>query len=44
MADGRFGKDDFVYVPSSDSYHCPAGEVLTRRCTAVENGMSIGIY
>ncbi len=44
VADGRFGKDDFVYVPSSDSYRCPAGEALTRHCTSVENGMSIGIY
>src|ERR671921_631869 len=44
VADGRFGKGDFVYVPSSDSYRCPGGEVLTRRCTAVENGMRIGIY
>ncbi len=44
VADGRFGKDDFIYLPSSDSYRCPAGEVLTRHCTAIENGMSIGIY
>src|SRR3712207_1472004 len=42
LADGRFGKDDFVYVPSRDIYRCPAGEALTRRCTAVENGMRIG--
>ncbi len=44
VADGRFGKGDFVYVPSSDIYRCPAGEALTHRCTSVENGMSIGIY
>ena len=44
VANGRFGKDDFVYVPSSDIYRCPAGEALTRQCTAVENGMRIGIY
>jgi transposase len=44
VADGRFGKEDFVYEPSSDSYRCPAGEALTRRCTSVENGMRIGIY
>src|ERR687898_749758 len=29
VADGRFGKDDFVYDASSDSYRCPAGQVLT---------------
>jgi transposase len=44
VADGRFGKDDFVYEGTSDSYRCPAGEALTRHCTSVENGMRIGIY
>jgi hypothetical protein len=44
VADGRFGKDDFVYEPASDTYRCPAGEALTRRCTSVENGMRIGVY
>jgi len=28
VADGRFGKDDFVYESSSDSYRCPAGQGL----------------
>src|SRR6202048_2784508 len=27
-ADGRFGKQDFVYVPTEDVYRCPAGETL----------------
>jgi transposase len=44
VADGRFGKEDFVYVPSSDSYRCPAGEALTHHCTSVENGMRIRVY
>ncbi len=44
MAEGRFGKDDFVYEPASDTYRCPAGEALTRRRTSVENGMRIGVY
>ena len=44
VAEGRFGKDAFVYEGTSDVYRCPAGEVLTRRCTAVESGMRIGIY
>jgi hypothetical protein len=44
VAEGRFGKDDFVYEPASDTYRCPAGEVLTRRCTSVENDMRIGVY
>ncbi|MBP1178133.1 hypothetical protein JOE48_000097 [Methylobacterium sp. PvR107] len=24
-AEGRFGKQDFVYAPGSDAYRCPAG-------------------
>jgi hypothetical protein len=24
-ADGRFGKQDFVYLPAEDAYRCPAG-------------------
>ena len=44
VAEGRFGKDDFVYDASSDSYRCPAGEALTHPCTSVENGMRIRVY
>ena len=44
VADGRFGKADFVYEPASDSYRCPAGEALTHHCTSVENGMRIRVY
>jgi hypothetical protein len=25
-AEGRFGKQDFVYLPEEDAYRCPAGE------------------
>jgi transposase len=25
-SDGRFGKQDFVYLPTEDAYRCPAGE------------------
>ena len=25
-AEGRFGKQDFVYLPEQDVYRCPAGE------------------
>jgi hypothetical protein len=24
--EGRFGKQDFVYLPAEDAYRCPAGE------------------
>src|SRR5438552_11782567 len=37
-ADGRFGKQDFVYIPEQDVYRCPAGEVLSRRMTTIEKG------
>jgi hypothetical protein len=30
-SDGRFGKQDFVYLPTEDVYRCPAGEKLTYR-------------
>ena len=30
-SDGRFGKQDFAYLPTEDAYRCPAGEKLTYR-------------
>ena len=32
-AEGRFGKQDFVYIADEDAYRCPAGERLTWRFT-----------
>ena len=43
-ADGRFGKQDFVYTPEEDAYCCPAGETLTYRYTNVENGLTLRRY
>jgi transposase len=43
-ADGRFGKQDFVYIPDQDVYRCPAGEVLARRMTTVEKGQTLHRY
>jgi hypothetical protein len=43
-AEGRFGKQDFVYNTEADSYRCPAGEPLTRRFTTVEAGKTNDIY
>jgi transposase len=43
-AEGRFGKQDFVYVADDDVYRCPAGERLTRRFTSVEDGMTLHTY
>ena len=34
-AEGRFGKQDFVYLAEEDVYRCPAGEQLTYRMTTV---------
>jgi transposase len=41
---GRFGKQDFVYVPEKDVYRCPAGEHLTYRFAAQEDGKTIRRY
>lgn len=43
-AEGRFGKDDFVYVARDDVYRCPAGQKLRRHHTSVENGQWIQVY
>jgi transposase len=43
-ADGRFGKQDFAYLPDQDVYRCPAGEVLARRMTTVEKGLTLHRY
>ena len=41
---GRFGKQDFVYLPSEDAYRCPAGEKLKYYFTAEENGQQMRRY
>ena len=43
-AKGRFGKQDFVYMPEQDEYRCPAGERLSRRFTSVEDGKTLHTY
>jgi len=43
-ADGRFGKQDFVYLPAEDVYRCPAGEKLRYYFTAEENGQQLRRY
>ncbi|WP_246695345.1 transposase [Methylobacterium sp. P1-11] len=40
-AEGRFGKQDFVYEPEADAYRCPAGERLSYRYTNVEGGLTL---
>lgn len=43
-ADGRFGKQDFVYEPEGDAYRCPAGERLSYRYTNEEGGLTLRRY
>jgi transposase len=43
-AEGRFGKQDFIYIANDDEYRCPAGQRLIKHFTTVEHGMSLGVY
>src|SRR5213592_3776115 len=37
-SEGRFGKQDFAYLPEEDAYRCPAGEQLPYRFASEEDG------
>src|SRR4029079_4014572 len=39
-AEGRFGKQDFVYDPQKNEYRCPAGQSLIYRYTNLEAGIT----
>ena len=41
---GRFGKQDFVYLADENVYRCPAGEKLKYRFTAQERGQKLHRY
>ena len=43
-AEGRFGKQDFVYIAEDDVYLCPAGERLTYRYMNEEDGKKLRRY
>jgi transposase len=43
-ADGRFGKQDFVYLPDQNVYRCPAGQLLPYHMTTVEKGLVLHRY
>ena len=43
-AEGRFGKQDFIYSAAEDEYRCPAGQRLTWRFTNVEYGLTLRHY
>ncbi|MBB5696363.1 IS1182 family transposase [Muricoccus pecuniae] len=44
-ADGRFGKQDFVYLPEQDAYRCPAGQAMKWSFNRVDDhGMTLRYY
>jgi transposase len=43
-AEGRFGKQDFRYMPDEDVYICPAGERLTYSFTTEDKGLILRRY
>jgi transposase len=43
-ADGRFGKQDFVYLPEEDAYRCPAGEKPKYYYSNVERRLTLRRY
>jgi hypothetical protein len=43
-SDGRFGKQDFVYLAEEEVYRCPAGERLSYRYTNEEAGKVLRRY
>jgi len=43
-SEGRFGKQDFVYVGADDIYLCPAGERLSYRYTNEEDRKTLRRY
>jgi len=43
-SEGRFGKQDFAYLPEEDAYRCPAGERLPYRYTNDEDGKMLRRY
>ena len=44
LAEGRFDKQDFIYISADDEYRCPAGERAINRFTTVEAGLSLDVY
>jgi transposase len=44
LANGRFDKQDFIYIAADDEYRCPAGQRAIRRFTTVEAGLTLDVY
>jgi transposase len=43
-AAGRFDKEDFDYLPDTDTYRCPAGKTLPFRFMSVHDEQNVRIY
>ncbi len=43
-SEGRFGKQDFIYLDEQDAYICPAGHALTYRMTTQEGDKQMRRY
>jgi transposase len=43
-SEGRFGKQDFIYLDTKDVYICPAGKALTYRMTTLQDGKVMHRY
>jgi transposase len=43
-AEGRFDKQDFIYIASDDEYRCPAGQRAIKRFTTIEAGLTLHKY
>lgn len=43
-AEGRFGKQDFIYIAADDEYECPAGQRAIKRFSTVEDGLELDAY
>jgi transposase len=44
LAEGRFDKQDFIYIAADDEYRCPAGQRAIHRFTTVEHAMTLDVY
>jgi Transposase DDE domain len=44
LAEGRFDKQDFIYIAEDDEYRCPAGERAIKRCATLEHGLTLYKY
>jgi transposase len=44
LADGRFDKQDFIYIAADDEFRCPANERAIKRFTTLEGEQAIRVY